>query len=77
MCADYVQIGTDANASLLRSSLEAAGAKLQHLKEIPGPSGTAIIILQSNGGSRKTSGCHRVTHRSRPCEAHSDDHWMI
>ncbi|KAF5832813.1 Ribokinase-like protein [Dunaliella salina] len=43
------QIGTDANASLLRASLQEAGAKLEHLREVPGPSGTAIIILQSNG----------------------------
>uniref|UniRef100_A0A7S0X1M1 Ribokinase n=1 Tax=Chlamydomonas leiostraca TaxID=1034604 RepID=A0A7S0X1M1_9CHLO len=43
------QIGTDANAPLLKAAMREAGADLAHLKDVPGPSGTALILLQANG----------------------------
>jgi len=43
------QVGTDANAQLLRASLAAAGVDLGHLREVPGASGTALIFLQPGG----------------------------
>ncbi|KAK9906897.1 hypothetical protein WJX75_009892 [Coccomyxa subellipsoidea] len=43
------QVGKDANASLLRDALSDAGVRLDHLKEVNGPSGTAVILLQPSG----------------------------
>lgn len=43
------QLGTDSNADALHAALQAAGVQLQHVKRVPGPSGTALILLQSSG----------------------------
>ncbi len=54
-CADqpiavhHLQVGSDANAELLKSSLSEAGVKLDHLREVDGPSGTAVILVQPSG----------------------------
>lgn len=45
------QVGKDANASLLRDALSDAGVRLDHLKEVNGPSGTAVILLQPSGAT--------------------------
>lgn len=37
------------NAELLKSALSEAGVKLDHLKEVDGPSGTAVILVQPSG----------------------------
>lgn len=42
-------MGKDANASLLRDALSDSGVRLDHLKEVDGPSGTAVILLQPSG----------------------------
>ena len=42
-------MGTDSNATALRSALEQYGVKLDHLRAVPGASGTALILLQPNG----------------------------
>lgn len=44
-----IQVGTDVNAELLKSSLSAAGVKLDHLREVEGASGTAVILVQPSG----------------------------
>lgn len=44
-----LQVGEDVNAELLKSSLSEAGVKLDHLREVDGPSGTAIILVQPSG----------------------------
>ncbi|BDA46191.1 Ribokinase [Coccomyxa sp. Obi] len=43
------QVGTDANAALLRDALSDAGVRLDHLREVHGPTGTAVILLQPSG----------------------------
>jgi hypothetical protein len=43
------QVGTDANAEMLRNSLQDAGVDLQHLRQVDGSSGSAIILLQPSG----------------------------
>lgn len=43
------QVGRDANAPLLKESLLGCGVNLQHLREVDGPSGTALILLQRSG----------------------------
>lgn len=43
------QVGDDANAKFLASSLSGCGVNLQHLREVEGPSGTAVIMLQEGG----------------------------
>ncbi|KAK9867493.1 hypothetical protein WJX84_011453 [Apatococcus fuscideae] len=43
------QVGTDANANLLRDFLQSSGVKLDYLREIDGPTGSAIILLQPSG----------------------------
>ncbi|GAX74133.1 hypothetical protein CEUSTIGMA_g1582.t1 [Chlamydomonas eustigma] len=43
------QVGQDANATMLRESLAACGTDLTHLREVDGPSGTALILLQQSG----------------------------
>ncbi len=43
------QIGTDANATPLKAALTGAGVQLPHLKDVAGPSGTALILLQKSG----------------------------
>lgn len=40
------QIGRDSNAAMLRTSLESCSVNLSHLRELDGPSGTALILLQ-------------------------------
>lgn len=42
-------MGKDVNAELLKSALSEAGVKLDHLKEVDGPSGTAVILVQPSG----------------------------
>ena len=49
MAVLWLQVGTDANAELLKSSLSEAGVKLDHLREVDGPSGTAVILVQPSG----------------------------
>ena len=44
-----MQVGTDANANLLRDFLHSSGVKLDYLREIEGPTGSAIILLQPSG----------------------------
>lgn len=44
------QVGTDANAQLLRDSLQKCGVDLSYLREIEGPSGTAMIMVDPSGG---------------------------
>ena len=48
---DHVQVGTDANARLLKDSLRECGADLSYLKELEGPSGTAMIMVDPSGKS--------------------------
>lgn len=43
------QLGTDSNAESLLQGLESAGVQTQHIQRIQGPSGTAVILLQSSG----------------------------
>ena len=47
-----LQVGRDANAELLKSSLAEAGVRLDHLRELDGPSGTAVILVQPSGMQR-------------------------
>ena len=54
---DPVQVGTDANAELLKDALRGAGVRLDHLRQVEGPSGTAIILLQPSGRRLATT-CH-------------------
>jgi len=42
-------VGTDANARLLKDSLKECGADLSYLKELEGPSGTAMIMVNPSG----------------------------
>ena len=44
-----LQVGRDVSAELLKSALSDAGVKLDHLQEVEGPSGTAIILVQPSG----------------------------
>ncbi|DBA87623.1 TPA: hypothetical protein ACH3X1_004639 [Trebouxia sp. C0004] len=43
------QVGTDANSQLLKDSLKTCGVDLSYLKEIEGPSGTAMIMVDPSG----------------------------
>lgn len=43
------QLGSDSNAEALQEALAAAGVQLQHVRRVKGPSGTAVILLQSSG----------------------------
>jgi sugar/nucleoside kinase (ribokinase family) len=52
-----MQVGTDANAELLRGALRHAGVRLDHLRQVEGPTGTAIILLQPSGGPRAVPLC--------------------
>lgn len=45
----YWQVGTDANAQLLKDSLRKCGVDLSYLREIEGPSGTAMIMVDTSG----------------------------
>ena len=44
-----MQVGTDTSAALLRNALESAGVDTDRLRSVPGPTGTAIILLQPTG----------------------------
>ena len=44
-----MQLGTDANARLLKDSLQECGTDLSYLKELDGPSGTAMIMVDPSG----------------------------
>jgi sugar/nucleoside kinase (ribokinase family) len=44
-----VQVGTDANSQLLKDSLKKCGVDLSYLREIEGPSGTAMIMVDPSG----------------------------
>ena len=44
-----LQLGTDTNAQLLRDSLSELGADLTHVREVQGPTGSAVILLQPSG----------------------------
>ena len=43
------QVGTDANSQLLKDSLNECGVDLSYLREIEGPSGTAMIMVDPSG----------------------------
>ncbi|KAL3140698.1 hypothetical protein ABBQ32_005254 [Trebouxia sp. C0010 RCD-2024] len=43
------QVGTDANAKMLRDSLQKCGVHLSYLREVEGPSGTAMIMVDPSG----------------------------
>ena len=43
------QVGTDANAQLLKDSLQKCGVDLSYLREVEGPSGTAMIMVDPSG----------------------------
>ena len=43
------QVGTDANSQLLKDSLNKCGVDLSYLREIEGPSGTAMIMVDPSG----------------------------
>jgi len=58
-----LQTGDDANAATLRAALDGCGVKLDHLTATPGPSGTAIILLQPSGGGGR--GAPRAWPRTR------------
>lgn len=44
-----MQVGTDANSQLLKDSLSKCGVDLSYLREIEGPSGTAMIMVDPSG----------------------------
>ncbi len=44
-----MQVGTDANSQLLKDSLTKCGVDLSYLREIEGPSGTAMIMVDPSG----------------------------
>lgn len=44
-----VQVGTDANSQLLKDSLQKCGVDLSYLREVEGPSGTAMIMVDPSG----------------------------
>ncbi len=44
-----VQVGQDANSAMLKQALSGCGVDLSHLREVAGPCGTALILLQSSG----------------------------
>jgi ribokinase len=46
------KVGTDSYTAPLRAALAGAGVRLDHLQEVPGPSGTAVILLQASGEGR-------------------------
>ena len=46
-----LQVGNDANAAVLKDALKNCGVDLTHLREVPGSSGTALILLQTSGGA--------------------------
>ncbi|WIA29510.1 hypothetical protein OEZ86_012011 [Tetradesmus obliquus] len=43
------KVGIDSYAAPLRAALAGAGVRLDHLQGSPGPTGTAVILLQSSG----------------------------
>lgn len=43
------QVGDDANAEMLRRSLEDSHVNTAHLRAVNGPSGTAVVLLQPSG----------------------------
>ena len=45
-----VQVGTDANAQLVRNALSDCGVNISHLREVEGPTGSAIISVDPEGG---------------------------
>ena len=44
-----VQVGKDANSSMLHEALDESGVALDHLRAVDGPSGTAVILVQPSG----------------------------
>lgn len=44
-----MQVGTDANAQLVRSALSDCGVDISHLREVKGPTGSAIISVDPQG----------------------------
>ncbi|KAF8073119.1 hypothetical protein HT031_000780 [Scenedesmus sp. PABB004] len=42
-------VGSDSNAAPLRAALGGAGVRLNHLREVVAPTGTAVILLQDSG----------------------------
>lgn len=48
-CCYTLQIGTDANAAVLKDALLSYGVDLSHLRDVEGSTGTAVILLQPSG----------------------------
>jgi sugar/nucleoside kinase (ribokinase family) len=48
-CCYTLQIGTDANAAVLKDALVSYGVDLSHLRDVEGSTGTAVILLQPSG----------------------------
>ena len=44
-----MQVGTDANAQLVRNALSDCGVDISHLREVEGPTGSAIISVDPEG----------------------------
>lgn len=50
-------VGSDSYAAPLRQALGDAGVRLDHLAAVPGPSGTAVILLQDGGACEAAHAC--------------------
>lgn len=61
-------VGSDSYAAPLRQALADAGVRLDHLTTVPGPSGTAVILLQ-DGGARACAREQLARRRRRPWRA--------
>ncbi|KAI7836988.1 hypothetical protein COHA_009170 [Chlorella ohadii] len=46
------QLGSDAQAHMLRAALDSYGVDKQLVREVEGPSGTAVILLEEDGDNR-------------------------
>ncbi|PRW20369.1 hypothetical protein C2E21_9039 [Chlorella sorokiniana] len=46
------QLGSDAQAHMLRAALEGYGVDSQLVRQVEGPSGTAVILLEEDGDNR-------------------------
>ena len=57
------QLGTDANANLLREALGSLGADLTHVRQVEGPTGSTVILLQPSG-ERATLVCRVLTNHA-------------
>ena len=51
-----LQLGSDANAQMLREALTQLGADLSHVRTVEGPTGSAVILLQPSGAAPAAQG---------------------